>query len=149
MPARGRTYDELALGDSFTSPGRTVTETDIVQFAGLSGDYNPLHTDREFASRTPFRGVVAHGMLVQAISTGLANRIGVFDGTVAALAGMELHFKAPVRAGDTVRITLEVIEKEPEAGPRRAWVRFATEVLNQADEVVIDGAWQAVMLRRR
>ncbi len=143
----GLSFEEFGLGDAFHSPGRTITEADIVGFAGLSGDYNPLHTDREFAARTAYRGIVAHGLLVQAVATGLADRIGIFDRTVVALAEMRIGFRAPVRPGDTVRLVLEVVEKEAEPGPRRGWVRFGTRVLNQTDDLVIEGEWRAVIVR--
>jgi len=145
---RGLLFDQFRPGQRFASPARTVTEADIAAFAAWSGDWNPLHTDEEFARRTPFRGRVAHGLLIQAISTGLASRIGIFEGTIAALAGMTLEFVLPVRAGDTVRLELEVRELDPEPTRRRGWIRFATRVLNQTDERVIDGEWRAILLRQ-
>lgn len=144
----GHHFDDLEVGRRFESPGRTVTEADLVAFAGLSGDFNSLHTDREFARRTPFRERIAHGMLVQSIGTGLASRIGVFEGTVAALQEMRIEFQSPVRIGDTVRIGLEVVEKDPEPSRRSGWVRFRTAIRNQRDELVVDGFWRVLMLRR-
>lgn len=148
-PSAGLSFDEFALGQTYASPARTVTEADIAAFAAWSGDWNPLHTDEEFARRTPFRGRVAHGLLIQSISTGLASRMGIFDGTIAALAGMRLEFVLPVRAGDTVRLELEVREMDPEPSRRRGWIRFGTRILNQLDEIVIDGEWRAILLRKR
>ena len=147
-PPTGRLFDEFELGQAFESPGRTVTEADIAAFAAWSGDWNPLHTDEEYAQRTPFRGRVAHGLLIQSISTGLSNRIGIFEGTVAALASMRIDYRAPTRAGDTVRLILEVVEIDPEPSGRRGWVRFQSRVLNQRDEIVIDGEWRAILLRQ-
>ena len=83
--ARGLTFDEFNEGDKFVSQGRTVTEADVVNFAGLAGDFNPLHTDAVFAAGTPFGERIAHGMLIAAIATGMANWTGVFEGTTIAL----------------------------------------------------------------
>jgi acyl dehydratase len=142
-------FDEFAVGDVHVSKARTLTEADIVGFAGLSGDFNPLHTDEEYARATPFRGRIAHGLLVQSVASGLANQTLVFDGTTAAVLEMLIRYRAPTRAGDTVRIELTVRDKEGEPGPRRGWVRFGVEVRNQRDEVVSDGEWLLLMHRAR
>jgi acyl dehydratase len=146
---RGLLFDELVPGAVYRSAARTVTEADVVAFAGLSGDFNPLHTDEEFAARTPFRGRIAHGLLVQSIASGLANQTGIFDGTLAALTEMVIRYRAPVRFGDTVRVALEVRDKEPEPGPRRGWARFGIQVLNHRGELVSEGEWLTLMHRRR
>ena len=144
---RGLWFEEFTPGLVIESPGRTITEADLVAFCGLSGDYTALHSDEEYASRTPFRGRIAHGMLVQAIATGLATRSGVFEGTVQAVTDMEIHWLAPVQPGDTIRLVLEVDEIEAEPSRRSGTVRFAARVLNQADRVCVDGAWTTRMLR--
>ncbi len=146
---QGRVFEEFAVGDLVVSKGRTVTEADVAAFAGLSGDFNPLHTDAEYAAATPFRGRIAHGLLVQSIASGLASQTLVFDGTTAAVLEMLIRYRLPTRPGDTIRIELTVVEKEPEPAPKRGWVRFAIEVKNQRDEVVSDGEWLILMLRRR
>jgi len=71
-PARGLTFDQISVGQRFVSQSRTITEADVVHFAGVSGDYNPMHTDAEFAAGTVFRGRIAHGLLVQSVASGLA-----------------------------------------------------------------------------
>jgi acyl dehydratase len=147
--ARGLVFEEFVVGDVHRSKGRTVTEADIVAFAGLSGDFNPLHTDEEYAQGTPFRGRIAHGMLVQSIATGLANQTLVFDGTTAAVMEMVLRFRNPARAGDTLAIALTVSAKEAEPGPKRGWVRFATAITNQRAEVVCEGEWLLLMQRAK
>ena len=147
--ARGLVFEEFVVGDVHRSKGRTVTEADIVAFAGLSGDFNPLHTDEEYAQATPFRGRIAHGMLVQSIATGLANQTLVFDGTTAAVMEMVLRFRNPARAGDTLAIALTVSEKEAAPGPKRGWVRFATAITNQRAEVVCEGEWLLLMQRAK
>jgi len=147
-PPRGLGFDELELGMRFTSPARTLTEGDIALFAGLSGDYNPLHVDEVSAARTHFRGRVAHGMLVQSIATGLGWQTGIFGGTIAALLEVRASFAAPVRAGDTLQLVLDVRERDAAPGPRRGEVVLGTRVLNQRGECVLDGHWRALMLRR-
>jgi acyl dehydratase len=148
-PASGLLFDEFVVGRMYGSGGRTVTEADVVAFAGLSGDYNPLHTDEEFARGTPFRRRIAHGLLVQSIASGLANQIKIFEGTIAALTEMVIRYRAPVFFGDTVRLELVVAGKEEKPPPRRGWVRFDAAVRNQRDEVVIEGEWLTLIQRRR
>jgi len=82
---KGKTFNEFTEGDIFYTASRTITETDVVNFAGLSGDFNPLHTDQTFGEKTPFKGRVAHGLLGVAIGSGLANQLGIFEGTTIAL----------------------------------------------------------------
>jgi hypothetical protein len=86
---RGRHFDDFAAGEIFTTAARTVTEGAVDQFAGLSGDFNPLHTDEESARQGPTKGRIAHGMLVLAIATGQVNQLGLFEGTTLALLGMD------------------------------------------------------------
>ena len=115
---------------------------------GLSGDYTALHTDESFARRTPYRGRIAHGMLVQSVATGLAVRTGVFEGTIQALSDMTIHWKSPVRPGDTIRLVLEVAAVDPEPARRSGEVVFNASVWNQEDELVCDGEWRTRILRR-
>ena len=145
---RGRYFDDLELGMTFVSPGRTVTETDVVQFAGLSGDYNQLHTDEEFARKTPFRKRIAHGMLINSMATGLAHTTGVFEGTTVALVEVNIRYQDPVYFGDTIHLELEVLEKDAGTSRRRGLVKFRTDVRNQSGNQVIDGYWR-VMMRKR
>jgi acyl dehydratase len=144
---RGLWFEEFHAGLRIESPGRTITEADIVNFAGLSGDFIPLHTDEVFARRTPYRGRIAHGMLVQAVATGLGTRSGVFEGTIGALASMTIRWTAPVFPGDTIRLVLECTEIDPEPTRRSGRVTFAAQVLNQKDTVVVEGEWETLMLR--
>ena len=144
----GLDFEDFSVGDAFLSAGRTLSEADLVGFAGLSGDWNPLHVDENAARRTPFRGRIAHGLLVQALASGLAMQMGIFHGTIAALMEMRIEYRAAVRVGDTIRIRLTVDALEGEPGPKRAWVRFRSEVENQAKDLVIDGHWRVLMLRR-
>jgi len=144
---RGLTFDEFEPGRRFVTAARTVTEADVVNFAGVSGDFNPLHTDACFAAGTPFGGRVAHGMLVAAIATGLANQLGVFEGTTLALVEQLVRYRGPVRLGDTVHLELEVVATKPTADGRRGLVTFGAEVRNQEGHTVIDGHWLLMMRR--
>lgn len=144
---RGLTFDQFALGQRFVTAARTVTEADVVNFAGLSGDFNPLHTDQCFAASTPFGGRVAHGMLVASIATGLANQLGVFEGTTLALMEQLVRYRGPVRLGDTVHLELEVATLKETSDGRRGVVTFGAEVKNQDGQTVIDGHWLLMMRR--
>jgi len=146
--SRGLAFEELVPGDVHRTQGRTVTEADIVAFAGLSGDFNPLHTNEQHARRTVFRGRVAHGLLVHSIASGLANQTGIFDGTILAIQEMRVRYEAPVRPGDTIHVELRVAEREQEPGPKRGWVRFDVRVLNQDGVVVNDASWSTLFRRR-
>ena len=144
---RGKTFDEFNVEDDFTTARRTITESDVVTFAGLSGDFNPIHMDREFADKTPLQGRVAHGMLVESIATGLGNQLGIFEGTTIAVLSMTINYKGPVKFGDTIHLELKVIEKKETSKPDRGIVIFQTNVKNQKDELVIDGQWVVMMTR--
>lgn len=144
---RGLTFDQFEIGARYRSQGRTVTEADVVTFAGLSGDFNPLHTDAEFGKSTPFGERIAHGMLVVAMATGMANWTGIFEGTTLALMEQLIRYKGAVKFGDTVHLQLEVLHKKESSKPDRGVVRFAARVLNQREEVVVDGEWTLLMKR--
>ncbi|HLA98310.1 MAG TPA: MaoC/PaaZ C-terminal domain-containing protein [Anaerolineales bacterium] len=144
---RGLTFDQFELGNCYHSQGRTVTEADVVSFAGLSGDFNPLHTDAEFGKTTPFGERIAHGMLLVAMATGMANWTGIFEGTTIALMEQVLRYRGVVKFGDTIHLELEVIDKKETSKPDRGVVRFAARVKKQTDEVAVDGEWTLLMKR--
>src|ERR671914_574515 len=102
--ASGLYFDDFQVGMSWTTPSRTITEADIVAFAGFSGDFNPLHTDEEFARGTQFGGRIFHGPGVFAIATGLEFRLGIKDGTAIAFLGMTWNLRRAVRPGDTITV---------------------------------------------
>ena len=147
-PARGLWFEDLEPGQSFRSDERRCTQEDVDAFARLSGDQNPIHLDEAFAARTPFRGRIAHGLLVEALASGLAWELGIFRETIVALSRIEIEFVAPVRPPVGLRLVLRVLEREPEPGPKRGWVSFSTEVENDAGEPVLRGRWMVVMQRR-
>jgi acyl dehydratase len=144
---KGKTFDEFKVGDEFTTASRTITEADVVNFAGLSGDFNPIHTDEEFGKSTPFKGRVAHGMLSVAIATGLANQIGIFEGTTIALLSMTISYKGAAKFGDTIHLVLKVVDKKETSKGDKGIVTFDTIVYNQNDAPIVEGQW-VVMLRK-
>jgi len=146
---RGLYWEEWEIGATYESPARTVTETDIVMFAGLSGDYNPLHVNEEYCKTTLFGGRVAHGPLVYAIAAGLLFQLHLYDDTLIAFLGFEdLRFTKPVKPGDTIRARIEVLEKRESSKPDRGVMKRRLQVLNQRDEVVQEGV-QAFLLKRK
>lgn len=142
---RGMYFEEFTEGIEVVSQGRTITEADIVNFAGVSGDYNAIHTDAEFGKATPFGGRIAHGLLVLSVATGLGMQLGFMDGTVIAFIGLEWKFKAPVKIGDTVHLVAKV--KQTKAMPKMGggFVIFDARVLNQRDEIVQQGEWTVLV----
>lgn len=146
--ARGRFFSEFSVGDVFESVGRTVTEADVVHFAGISGDFNPLHTDATFAEKTPFGQRIAHGMLAASISTGLGQTLGIFEGTTIALTTQTFTYKAPVFFGDTIRLRLTVEETRPSSKGGKGVVTFTADILKQDDVTAVAGSW-TVLFRDR
>ena len=143
---RGLYYEEFSVGQIFYSSSRTITESDIVSFAGLSGDYNQMHTDVEFSKTTPFGQRVAHGLLVTSIASGLLAISGLIEGTVLAFREINnWKFTRPTFIGDTVRVITEV--KETKSLPRLGGgsVVIQLTVKNQNDETVMRGKWTALM----
>jgi 3-hydroxybutyryl-CoA dehydratase len=130
-------FEDFALDSISTSRSRTVTEADIVNFAGLSGDFIELHVSEAYAAKGPFGKRIAHGALVFSISTGLTVQTIKIDDTVIAFYGLDkLRFTRPVFIGDTIHVVKKVIGKEPK-GADRGVVTFETTVLNQNGETVI------------
>src|SRR5262245_52071445 len=131
-------FDDIAVGQSWVSPGRTITEADIVNFAGVSGDFNPIHIDHEFARSTPFRRPIAHGLLVFSVASGLGVGVPLMR-TLAVLSIQEWHFRGPVFIGDTIHVQSEVVSIEPRSRGRRGVVTWRRQVLNQETKVVQEG----------
>ena len=142
----GKYFEEFEVGMNFLSPGRTVTETDIVNFAGLSGDYTQIHTDVEFSKSTPVEQRVAHGLLGLSIASGLAVRTGVLEGTVIAFREInEWKFINPIFIGDTVRDSLSVLETKELRRMGGGAVNIELRLLNQNDDTVMKGIWKILM----
>lgn len=148
MPRELRYFEDLAAGAEFISPGRTVTEADVVLYAGLSGDFTPLHTDAEYMKGTAFGERIAHGVLGIALASGLGNRALGENVAVIAFLGLEWKFLAPIRIGDTVTLRVVLQDKRESKKPDRGVVGFRNELLNQRGEKVQEGL-KTILVQRR
>lgn len=146
---RGKYYEDFNVGDVIVTPNRTVTEADVMAFAGISGDFNPLHTDEEFMKKSPFGGRIAHGLLSVSIGTGLINQLGVFEGTNLALLNMNIKFTGAVKFGDTIRLELKTIEKKETSKPEKGIITYDANVINQKNESVVEMQWILMMKRKK
>jgi acyl dehydratase len=145
----GMYWEEWGIDAEFVSPARTVTEADIVAFAGISGDYNPLHINEEFCKKTIFGSRIAHGPLVYAIAAGLLFQLHLYDDTLIAFLGFEsLKFTKPVKPGDTIHARVKVLEKRETSHPDRGVMKRQLQVVNQRGEVVQEGI-QNFLLKRK
>lgn len=135
-------------GDTFRSAGRTITETDIVNFACLSGDFNRLHVDAEFARGTVFGQRIAHGLLVLSILSGLTTQSSGYralEPAVLALVDLSCRFPKPTFIGDTIHVRVTVVARVPGSKPGRSVVTFRREAVNQRDEVVVEADFKMLM----
>jgi len=141
-------YEDLEPGLVFEGGSRRVTREDVDEFTRLSGDRTRLHSDDAYAAGTPFGRIVAHGALNLAVATGLAYECGLFDGTVLAIAGMDISFDRPVFPGDTLSLHLQVLRRDERPRPDRGRVVFDVRLKNEAGKDVLSGAW-TILVRRR
>jgi acyl dehydratase len=141
-------FEDIQVGDAYLSPGRTVTESDIVAFAGLSGDYNVLHTDAEFMRTSIFGERIAHGLLGLAISSGLGSRAMPRPFATIAFLGLRWRFKGPIKIGDTIKVRLRVVDKRETSKLDRGIVTVQRTVLNQRGESAQEGETELMVERR-
>jgi 3-hydroxybutyryl-CoA dehydratase len=133
----GKYFEDFEVGEQSITAGRTITETDIVNFAGITGDWNEIHTNRELAERGPFKQRIAHGALIFSIATGLSVRLGQTADTVIAFYGLDrLRFVKPTFIGDTIKVR-QIVEGKNERDQHSGIVTMLNEVINQRDEVVV------------
>tara|TARA_E500000075_G_C6997877_1_gene328933 strand:- start:3389 stop:3835 length:447 start_codon:yes stop_codon:yes gene_type:complete len=145
----GLYWEDWEIGKEYISASRTITEADIVHFAGISGDYNPLHIDEEYCKKTIFGTRIAHGPLVYSIAAGLLFQLHLYDDTLIAFLGFDsLKFTKHVIAGDTITAKISVIEKRETSKPDRGVMKRSLKVYNQNNEMVQD-AVQAFLLKRK
>ena len=148
VPAvRGLYFEEFEVGQKMVSPGRTITESDVVGFAGLSGDFNLIHTDAEYAANSPFGARVAHGLLGLSIASGLALRTGVLEGT--GMGFREINswkFTKPVHLGDTIYVEMDIITTKAMKRVGGGKVELQFDVKNQKDETVMKGVWSVLVM---
>jgi acyl dehydratase len=144
----GKYFEDFEVGEESMTAGRTVTETDIVNFAGITGDWNEIHTNAELAERGPFKQRIAHGALIFSIATGLSVRLGQTADTVIAFYGLDrLRFVKPTFIGDTLRVRQKVQDKT-ERDNTSGIVTILNEVINQKEVVVVSYV-SKVLLKRR
>ena len=146
----GKYFDDFVTGEEYTTPSRTLTETDVVMFAAMSGDYNELHTSETFGKSTQFGKRIGHGLLGLAVSHGLFFRLGLVEGTAIAFLGIESwKFEAPFFLGDTIRVKIRVAEKRPsQSKPDRGVIKFFFQVIKE-DGTVIQSGYKTIMVRRK
>ena len=146
----GKYFDDWAVGEEHVTPGRTMTETDIVMFAGLTGDYNELHTNAEFGAQSQFGRRIGHGLLGLSVAHGLWFRTGFFEEKVIAFLGLDSwRFKGPFFIGDTLRVRFRVEEvRSSQSRPDRGVVKFLLHLINQKDQVIHEG-YKTLMIKRR
>lgn len=140
-------YEDFEIGASFESPRRTVTESDIVAFAGISSDYNPLHTDEDFARGSDYEGRIAHGMLVLSMMTGLIVRLNLLDGTTKAFQHVDWRFMRAVRPGDTIFARTTIDDKREINRQDAGLVIFKVSLFNQDKKAVGRGRLSLLMAK--
>ena len=147
----GRLYlEEMEPGRTWVSPRRTIGEADIVAFAGVSGDFNPLHVDAVFAAEAGFGRRVAHGALVFSIATGLRQQMPIFRGSMRALLELRSwRFRKPVFSGDTIVVVTTILERRETSKPEQGVVVQGLEVVNQDGEAVQSGELVSLVASRR
>ena len=145
----GLYFEEFQQGASFATRGRTVTETDIVNFAGVTGDYNPMHTDAEYAKKTMFGERIAHGMLGLSFVVGMTYQLGFLEGTI--LAFLEINqwkFRAPIKIGDTIHVEATVSELKDAPRLGGGLVITSLKLVNQRGEVTQKGEMTFLMAKQ-
>ncbi|MCB9459593.1 MAG: MaoC family dehydratase N-terminal domain-containing protein [Anaerolineaceae bacterium] len=142
---RGLYFEEFEVGAKMRTRGRTITEADLVQFAALTGDFNPMHTDAEYC-KTSFMGQrVAHGMLTLSYAVGQAYQLGILERTVLGFRGLEMKFSVPVYIGDTIHVEIEVADKKEARRLGGGTVELTIRIVNQEGKVVQRGTLTLLM----
>lgn len=145
----GKFFEDFSIDEEFVSPGRTITEADVVMYAGLSGDYNQLHTDEEYAKENGIFGTrIAHGLFGLSVVEGLKSRVGLFEGTSIATLEWTWRFKKPLLIGDTVHALWRIVNKRESSKSDRGIMTEYIELLNQDDDVIAEGE-HVVMMKRK
>lgn len=144
----GLYYEDFEIGRKLVTRGRTITEADIVQFAALTGDFNPMHTDAEYAKNSFAKQRVAHGMLSLSYAVGQAYQLGVLERTTLAFRSVEMKFSLPVFIGDTIRAEITVVEKKDAARLGGGLVTLEMRIVNQEGKVVQKGTLEMLMMSR-
>ena len=145
-------FDDMNLGTKFVTPGRTVEAADIINFAGISGDWHPLHTNEEFAKKI-FGGRIAHGFLLLTIASGLSARGGSVrhngDAIIAFFGMNSVRFLNPVKIGDTIHLEEEVVNKKESKKGDRGTITYKWSLKNQKDEVAMEVGEFVLMIKKK
>jgi acyl dehydratase len=145
---RGRTFEEFVIDEEIVSGTRTVTEADVVGFAGLSGDFQPEHMNEEYAKKGPIGARIAHGLLVLSMATGLLNQTGAFEGTSVAILEVTARFAKAVKFGDTIRAIQKIVGKRETSKLDRGVLTTRITVLNQNDQTILEADLVILLYRR-
>ena len=132
-------FDDFAVGEKYSTGGRTITESDLILFSGISGVFSPLHLDEEYCKKTIFKKRIAHGPLILSISNGLVSMLNLYEESIVALLEMEWKFLKPVFIGDTIRVIETVQGKKNTKNAERGIVIFSRSIQNQKEEEVQKG----------
>lgn len=144
----GLFFEDFEIGQTMTTRGRTITESDIVQFGALTGDFNPMHFDAEYMKTHMIGQRIAHGMLTISYAVGQAYQLGFLDGTVLAFRAIEMKFSQPVFIGDTIHVEIKVAETKPAERLGGGIVTFDVKIINQEGKSVQKGTWTVLMASR-
>lgn len=145
---RGLYFEEFEIGATMRTRGRTITEADLVQFAALTGDYNPMHTDAEY-SQDGFMGArVAHGMLTLSYAIGQAYQLGILERTVLGFRGLEMKFSSPVFIGDTIHAEIKVSDTKPAKRLGGGVVTLELRIVKQDGAIAQRGSMTLLMMSR-
>lgn len=145
---KGLYYEDYEIGVKMRTRGRTITEADIVNFAALTGDFNPMHTDAEFMKTHAMGQRIAHGMLSLSYAVGQAYQLGFMEGTILAFRGLEMKFSLPVFIGDTLHVELAVIEMKEARRLGGGMVTLEVKIINQDGKTVQSGTWTVLVLSK-
>ena len=146
--SRGLYFEDMEIGYEVTSPGRTITEADIVNFAGVSGDYNELHINDHYASQTQFGQRIAHGLLGLSVSSGQTYSLGFLENTIIAFTELTWKFRSPIHIGDTIYTKARISKMRPMPAAGGGFVTFDIKVVNQNGETAQKGTWTVIVKSR-
>ena len=142
---RGYYFEEVEIGTEYVTRGRTITESDIVQFAALTGDYNPMHTNDEYMKNHRMGQRVAHGMLTLSYAIGQIFQLGFMEGTVIAFRGIEMKFSLPVFVGDTLHSVVKIVEKKEARRLGGGSIIAEVKIINQDGKTVQSGTMTLIL----
>lgn len=140
--------EDFEIGKTYIGPGRTVTEADVVNYAGLSGDFNPLHMDEEFAKKNMFGKRIAHGLLGPVMMAGMSNQTGMMRGTTIAFMEQTERYVGPLQIGDTMHLEMTPTEIKHSSKPGRGILKMHCQLKNQDGKVTTDSDWTLMMKSR-